>query len=104
MIRYSDIYDPITGRFKPQPPRDAGEIRKLTNEEMASLPNDGWENALVDTAKYYVSYVATWEVPEDVYNELRNAGILCRNDVGMRVVALSGNFYDLIENGVLKNE
>lgn len=101
MIRYSDLYNAATGERRHVALRDAKEIRKLGNEEMASIPNDGWSNAKVDTRLYYVSYVAVWEVPPGIYEALMYEGVLCRDDIGMRVVALEGNFYDLVESGVL---
>lgn len=53
-------------------------IRQLSNEEMADLPNMGWNNAKVDVNTYFVSFDEAFEVDEHSYNIFKDAGYLCQ--------------------------
>lgn len=51
--------------------------RRLTNEELADLPGN-WENATVDTTKYYQNVLLAYEVDEPRYNFYKLTGGLCQ--------------------------
>ena len=62
--------------------------RKLSNKEMADLPDDwkdpehpelgGWENPKVDTRLYYPAIGYIWEVDKETYEDCRDSGVLCQ--------------------------
>lgn len=49
--------------------------RHLSNREMADLPQS-WENALVDTSRYFVSATLIFEIDEWLYDLWDNLGYL----------------------------
>lgn len=63
-------------------------IRKLNNQEMADLPDDGseWYNFTEDPKMYYVSFAEAWEVSKRDYELVRDNGrMLC--------IEYKGKFY-----------
>lgn len=65
-------------------------VRRLSARELADLPIDGWENAKVDTSKYYVSFMSAYEIDPrypEVYEALKNEGLVCQIVDGAYIVA-----------------
>jgi hypothetical protein len=65
-------------------------VRKLSARELADLPSFGWENAKVDTNKYYVSFMSAYEIDPrypEIYEALRNEGLVCQVVNGVYIVA-----------------
>lgn len=60
--------------------------RKLSAKELADLSEE-WENATVDTSKYYQNVMMAWEVREEIYNKHKAAGRLCQKDNGKFYIA-----------------
>lgn len=52
-----------------------GKARKITNEELADLP-ETWENPRVDTRKYIQCTMSAYEVDQELYETLKHAGAL----------------------------
>jgi hypothetical protein len=63
--------------------------RRLTNEELADLPLDHWNNTKIDESKYYISFLKAWEVDEETYKQARSSGVLCRV-VGDKFILANG--------------
>jgi hypothetical protein len=51
--------------------------RLLNNQELADLPSD-WNNARVDTRKYYQNVLRAYEVDETTYIECKMNGDICQ--------------------------
>lgn len=46
---------------------------------MADLPAEGWENAKVDTRKYYVTFTQAFEIQSAKdYRKLKAKGVVCQ--------------------------
>ena len=60
--------------------------RELTDLELAELSNH-WENAKVDTRKYYQNVTTAWEVDYNEYAATQLAGDLCQEHQGQYYVA-----------------
>ena len=50
--------------------------RKITNEELADLP-ESWENATVDVSKYFPCVMRAYEVNEETYTQCKDDGDMC---------------------------
>lgn len=61
-------------------------VRKLTDEELADLPQD-WENPTVDTRHYYQSAIEAWEVDQALYDQHRREGGLAQKFKGKYYIA-----------------
>lgn len=61
--------------------------RRLSNQELADLPLDGWHNVKIDESKYTVSFLKAWEVDEATYRQAQSAGVLCREVDGKFILA-----------------
>jgi hypothetical protein len=51
--------------------------RKNSNQELADLSSE-WENATVDTKKYYQNVMYAYEVNKQVYDSWKSEGGLCQ--------------------------
>ena len=60
--------------------------RRITNRELADI-SDEWENALVDTNKYYQCVLRAYEVTEEEYNRHKKSGGLCQKFNGKFYIA-----------------
>ena len=60
--------------------------RELTAQELADLP-EAWQNAKVDTSKYYQSALKAWEVDPKTYQQAKAAGRLCMQYKGRFYIA-----------------
>jgi hypothetical protein len=56
-------------------------LRKLSNEELADLP-ENWENAKVDTRKYFQCVMEAWEIEKDAYEANKIDGFLVQEYKG----------------------
>jgi hypothetical protein len=52
-------------------------LRRLNNKELADLPSN-WENATVDTTKYYETCIYVWETTEADYRNKKSLGWKCQ--------------------------
>lgn len=66
--------------------------RRLTNEELADISSN-WENATVDTTKYYQNVFLAYEVDEPRYNFYKLTGGLCQKYKGKFYIAQKGVIY-----------
>ena len=53
------------------------DLRRISNAELADLPSR-WENATVDTTKYYQNVIYAYEVSKSVYEKHKRIGGLCQ--------------------------
>ena len=59
---------------------------ELTAEELADIPSE-WENATVDTTKYYQNVMQAWRVPQNIYEHMKKLGALCQAHEGKFYIA-----------------
>ena len=60
--------------------------RELNAQELADLP-EAWQNAKVDTSKYYQSALKAWEVDPQTDQQAKAAGRLCMQYKGRFYIA-----------------
>lgn len=70
-------------------------IRKISNKELCDLSED-WENSKVDRSKYYDNVVEAYEVDKEVFDGLKNDGVLCQEQDGKYYVAGDQDIYDIL--------
>jgi hypothetical protein len=61
-------------------------MRKISNEELADLPNN-WNNPTVDISKYYQNVMYAFEVSKEVYDKYYVDGGLCQTYKGKFYIA-----------------
>lgn len=69
-------------------------IRKISAKELFDLSED-WENSKV-SKEYYDSVAEAYEVDKEVYDELKNDGVLCQEHDGLYYVAGSQDICDIL--------
>lgn len=70
--------------------------RKISAEELFNLSED-WENAKVDTSKYYCSVLEAYEVDEGILDIAKAEGALWQVQDGINYVGIEGGLLELIE-------
>lgn len=70
--------------------------RKISAEELFNLSED-WENAKVDTSKYYCSVLEAYEVDEEILDIAKAEGALWQVQDGINYVGIEGGLLELIE-------
>ena len=69
--------------------------RRISNEELFNLGED-WNNAKVDTSKYYCSVLEAYEVDNDVLDIAKAEGALWQIHDDKIYVGLEGNVLDAL--------
>jgi len=64
--------------------------RKITPIELADL-SENWNNALVDTSKYYCHVLRAWEVDGETLELAKREGVLWQVQDGKNYVGEEGN-------------
>ncbi len=77
-----------TARRFSQNKKEEGKMRQISNEELFNLSED-WENATVDTTKYYSNVMSAVEVSDKEYEAFKKKGCIVQEHDKKYFVALS---------------
>lgn len=65
-------------------------VKKLTNEQQADLPLEGWLNQKTDSRYYFATFIESWEVDADTYQQFHDQGALCQQLEDGRYIVTDG--------------